>query len=211
MKSDSFQPKRPEDMPGKSQRFIDNMFYTAYDFWHGVKPSLETQFGMEIMQIENMQEKKLIRLLDQKGIDAFYLSKNGKLESLASRANYKRFSNEPAFSLRYALWDEKNSEWDYNREYQRKLDAVKNAKDSGLFPHIHVEFFCFKRGSANIKWAYMIKTADLVRYIEANIKDKNKVLFFNPEDGREEREVVYTPINILSQHCKVDVIKSIAG
>lgn len=52
--------------------------------------------------------------------------------------NYSRAAElKPAFTFRYGLWNEAQREWDFNREFKRKLDAANSPEEFILFPYFY--------------------------------------------------------------------------
>jgi hypothetical protein len=179
---------------------------SAQDFWAGVRPSLESQLNATILPLEQLQQNEAVKAFDQAGIDAFYLDKKGNLRGLASRVNYSRFKNAPAFTFRYARWNATKKEWDHNREYQRKLDAANNPQRFTFFPELHVESFSQKKGSGLISWSYVARTQELMNYIHANLENKAKVQFFEPSIG-ERRQVVVVPVEAFAKDNQITEVK----
>lgn len=191
-----------------NEAFFKRMKASTQDFWEGVRPAIESQFKATILPLEQLQETQVVKAFDHAGIDAFYLDRQGNLKGLASRVNYTRFERDPAFTFRYGLWNATKNDWDRNREYQRKLDAIDNPRQFIFFPEMHVESFSQKKGSGLITWAYVARTEDIMNYIRAHLpaQDKKKTYTFEPKGG-ERREVVVVNINGFAKDHRVTEVK----
>lgn len=187
----------------KTHGFVERDTHSAQDFVKGVQPVLERQLSISVHPIEELKLSELARKLDQNGIDAFYYDTQGHIRGLASRMNYsQRVSKEPSFTFRYALYDRKTKSWDTNREFQRKLLAANAPQEFILFPKLHVESFCTRRGEGVIGWSFAAETKDIVNYIQTYIGDTSRVRIFTPSIG-ERRQVVSVPIEVFAKEHRV--------
>lgn len=199
------------ELPHKDKAFNERMRASSMDFWLGVRPLIETQFKARVMPLEMLQDNELVRAFDHVGIDAFYIDRQGNLKGLASRMNYSPYaSNKPAFTLRYAKWDPRLRDWDFNCEYQRKLAAAQNPEKFHFFPELHVESFSLQKSKGIVGWSYLARTADIVKYIQENLRDTSKVEFFEPRFG-EKRNVVVVPVEPFAKHCDLHEVKILGG
>ena len=181
----------------------ERMKRSAKDFWNDIRPLLEPNLNATIHPLELLQRNELVDAFDQVGIDAFSVNKHGYLQGLASRMQYTRYAEQhPVFTFRYALWNYRRNNWDFNREYERKLYAVNHPDDAIMCPHYHVES-CKREG--NVKWSYITKTADVMRYIEANLEDDKKIHVFEPRT-KEKRLVLSVSIPEYEKHCEISSI-----
>ncbi|MDE3038297.1 MAG: hypothetical protein KGJ21_07620 [Pseudomonadota bacterium] len=190
----------------KMQRKRDS----AMDFDKLLRPKLEAQMKARIFPVDMLQEAELVKLLDQKGVDAFYMDKDGDPLGLASRFQYSEFARErPSFTFRYGLWDEVRQQFNrMNAEYQRKLRCIKDSKQGKFFPVWNVESWKDKKTDL-VEWSYMAKTRDLMLYIERYLPhgDRKRVYIFEPKTG-EKREVVVVNVAAFKQECEVVEVKS---
>ncbi len=172
----------------------DRMRKSADHFWQEIRPRLEPRLKATIHPLELLQRNELVDAFDQVGIDAFTVNRGGHLQGLSSRMQYS-FSAEqkPNFSFRYARWVKRKEEWDYDREYPRKLYAITHTEKAILYPYYHVES-CIQNGA--LKWSYITKTSDIIQYIDKYMEDEDRVHIFKaedkdkPGDKKEKRLVV---------------------
>lgn len=178
--------------PSKKER----MDRSANDFWNIIRPVLEPRLKATIHPLETLQRNTLIDAFDQVGIDAFTVNRNGLLQGLASRMRYQASDvKKPTFSFRYAKWDVLNNQWIRYAEYQRKLHAISSPDKAIIYPHYHVESCIYRK---ELRWSYIAKTTELVKYIEANHDNKKIIRIFEPHT-KERREVVTIDIDAYSK------------
>lgn len=174
-----------------NQALQNRIAISASDFVIGVKPILESQLKVVIHPLEALASNELMQKLDQSGIDSFYFDENGNPRGLASRVNYARAAAlRPEFSFRYARWNAQRGEWDYNREFHRKIDAACSPNEFILFPKLHVESYSRAKGTGNIGWAFGADTKQILQFITENFNDERKVRIYEPRVG--ERRLVIT-------------------
>lgn len=187
----------------KDDDFYTRMNNSSKDFILGVQPALERQMAVNIHPIEDIESTKLIKMLDQKGIDAFYYDKDGDMRALASRVNYSKFSStRPAFTFRYKLWNKQSNDWDDNREYALKLKAANSTDEFIMFPKLHVESFSREIGSGRIGWSFAANTKDILNYIRDNIDNPEVVRIFTPK-VRERRQVISISVEAYAKNNTV--------
>lgn len=187
----------------KSRGFHERLNHSAQDFVTGVQPILERELNITVLPVEELQVGELGKRLDQAGIDAFYYNERGEMRGLASRLNYSDFAaRRPAFTFRYALFDSGKNDWDYNREFSRKLAAATVPEEFNLFPRLHVESFGRSKGAGEIGWSFAAETRDIVTFIDRNLDNPDRVRVFTPKFG-ERRQVVSIDVEMFARDNKV--------
>ncbi len=187
----------------KSRGFQERLNHSAQDFVAGVQPILERRLNITVLPVEELQVGELGMRLDQAGIDAFYYNAQGHMRGLASRVNYSDFAaRRPAFTFRYALFDHAKGDWDYNREFNRKLIAATSPEAFNLFPRLHVESFSHAKGAGEIGWSFAAETRDIVTFIDQNRDNPKRVQIFTPKCG-ERRQVVSVSVEAFARDNKI--------
>jgi len=100
------------------------------------------------------------------------------------------------------LWDEHKKEWDCNREFFRKAQALSDANDLVICLKLHVESFSRNKGTGEISWSFAATTTDLIKFIYHHFEDPERVSLYEPLRG-ERRKVIAVPVESFAGEYEV--------